>query len=54
MTPLTGTHFQFVPLGSPQKDFMDIFHHWQALSFCPQCPNQKWSKLFAPEKIEAT
>ena len=54
--PQGGTHFQLVPLGSPQG-YLTVFH---GQIFTPDkhkvsAPNaliQKWSKLFAPEKIE--
>ena len=53
--PQGGTHFQLVPLGSPQGYFMGKFSPLTSIKFLPPMPLiQKWSKLFAPEKIEET
>ena len=49
--PQGGTHFQLVPLGSPQGYFMGKFSPLTSIKFLPQCST---SKLFAPEKIEET
>ena len=50
--PQGGTLFQLVPLGSPQGYFMGKYSPLTSIKFLP--PIQKWSKLFAPEKIEKT
>ena len=53
--PEGGSHFQPVPLGSPQGYFMGKFSPLTSIKFLhPMPPVQKWSKLFAPEKIEET
>ena len=53
--PQGGTHFQLVPLGSPQGYFMGKFSPLTSIKFLPPMPPiKKWSKLFAPEKIEET
>ena len=53
--PQGGTHFQLVPLGSPQGYFMGKYSPLTSIKFLPPMPPiQKWSKLFAPEKIEKT
>ena len=53
--PQGGTHFQLVPLGSPQEYFIGKFSPLTSIKFLhPMPPVQKWSKLFAPEKIEET
>ena len=50
--PQGGTHFQLVPLGSPQGYFMGKFSPLTSIKFLPPMPPiQKWSKLFAPEKL---
>ena len=55
LRPQGGTHFQLVPLGSPQGYFMGKFSPLTSIKFLPPMPPiQKWSKLFAPEKIEET
>ena len=47
-----GTHFQLVPLGSSQRYFMGKFSPLTSIKFLPPMPPiQKWSKLFAPEKL---
>ena len=53
--PQGGTHFQLVPLGSPPRVFHgQIFTPDKHKVSAPNAPVQKWSKLFAPEKIEET
>ena len=51
--PQGGTHFQLVPLGSPQGYFMGKFSPLTSIKFLPPMPPiKKWSKLFAPEKLK--
>ena len=53
--PQGGTHFQLVSLGFPQGYFMGKFSPLTSIKFLPPMPPiKKWSKLFAPEKIEET
>ena len=53
--PQGGTHFQIVPLGSPQGYFMGKFSPLTTIKFLPPMPpHPKVIQIIRPKKIEET